>query len=66
MNVPSLVVVLLVYCLDKYSRLDLDLEPSRVTRPSWALTSYSTYCFLHSGVMWAERCSENFIIADAS
>ena len=25
-------------------------------------TSYWMYCFLHSGVIWAERCSANFIL----
>ena len=25
-------------------------------------TSYKMYCFLHSGVMWAPRCSANFIL----
>lgn len=25
-------------------------------------TSYWRYCFLHSGVMWDERCSANFIL----
>lgn len=31
--------------------------------PAAAGTSYWMYCFLHSGVMCAERCSANFILA---
>ena len=27
-------------------------------------TSYWRYCFLHSGVMWDERCSANFILPE--
>lgn len=27
-------------------------------------TSYWRYCFLHSGVMWDERCSANFILSE--
>lgn len=27
-------------------------------------TSYCRYCFLHSGVMWDERCSANFILPE--
>lgn len=30
--------------------------------PAAAGTSYWMYCFLHSGVMCAERCSANFIL----
>ena len=27
-----------------------------------ALTSYVIYCLFHSGVTWAVKCSENFIV----
>jgi len=29
-----------------------------------SLTSYCIYCFLHSGVIWADRCSANFMLAE--
>lgn len=39
------------------------IGPTGVSARLWSdPTSYWMYCFLHSGVIWAERCSVNFIL----